>query len=180
MAFGQRRGRKKVSNFIKLCWSWIQLCAWSMTVIDFSSMHWVLMIFFPCLSFSFLLGASNLYLIHVSWFKRFSLYSSRKHLIELLFIVLFLEVHQLASLFVCFFFFYLYYVLMLYWYFGVFLFCNYMRKYWLLSSSAWHVQIEEVRSRLNLDVAVASDSPPAPAPAPIESFTDMVFNFINI
>ncbi|KAH1226225.1 DEAD-box ATP-dependent RNA helicase 24 [Glycine max] len=32
-------------------------------------------------------------------------------------------------------------------------------------------QIEEVRSRLNLDVAVASDSPPAPAP--IESFTDM-------
>ncbi|KAG4923542.1 hypothetical protein JHK87_049082 [Glycine soja] len=34
-------------------------------------------------------------------------------------------------------------------------------------------QIEEIRSRLNLDVAVASDSPPAPAPAPIESFTDM-------
>lgn len=32
-------------------------------------------------------------------------------------------------------------------------------------------QIEEVRSRLNLDVAVATDSPPAPAP--IESFTDM-------
>ncbi|XP_014518797.1 DEAD-box ATP-dependent RNA helicase 20 [Vigna radiata var. radiata] len=32
-------------------------------------------------------------------------------------------------------------------------------------------QIEEVRSRLNLDVTVASDSPPAPAP--IESFTDM-------
>lgn len=42
------------------------------------------------------------------------------------------------------------------------------------------MQIEEIRSRLNLDVAVASDSPPAPAPAPIESFTDMVFNFINI
>ncbi|CAJ1960613.1 unnamed protein product [Sphenostylis stenocarpa] len=32
-------------------------------------------------------------------------------------------------------------------------------------------QIEEVRSRLNLDVTVAFDSPPAPAP--IESFTDM-------
>lgn len=48
----------------------------------------------------------------------------------------------------------------------------------MLSSSAWHVQIEEVRSRLNIDVAVASNSPPAPAP--IESFTDMVFNFINI
>ncbi|XP_027334905.1 ATP-dependent RNA helicase DBP2-like isoform X2 [Abrus precatorius] len=32
-------------------------------------------------------------------------------------------------------------------------------------------QIEEVRSRLNLDVTVVTDSPPAPAP--IESFTDM-------
>lgn len=39
------------------------------------------------------------------------------------------------------------------------------------------MQIEEVRVRLNLDVTVASDS--LPAPAPIESFADMVVNFID-
>lgn len=35
-----------------------------------------------------------------------------------------------------------------------------------------HIQIEDVRLRLNVDVTVTLDSPLAPAP--VESFTDMV------
>lgn len=54
---------------------------------------------------------------------------------------------------------------------------NHVSKYWLLISSACYIQIEEVRIRLNLDVTAPSGSPDAPTP--IETFTDMVLDFIS-
>jgi len=124
-----------------------------------SSVYWTLMSFSFCLSFSFILWPNNLSLFHVLWFDSLNLYSFPMPSIELLFIVLLFYLDVWLSCW------------------SVFFVTRQTNiGYW--NSCACHVQIEEVRSRLNLDVTVASDSPPAPAP--IESFTDMVFSFVNI
>lgn len=146
----------------KLYWSLLLLCGWSITITEFllllqcTERWWVFP--FACPS-PFYFAPIIFPSFMCFWFESLNLYSFPISLIELLFIVLLLYLDVwLSSWFV------------------FFVTRQTNIGYW--NSSACHVQIEEVRSRLNLDVTVASDSPPAPAP--IESFTDMVFNFVNI